>query len=192
MKIAITGSMGSGKSLVASIIRKYNYEVFDCDAMVDSFYKKDSPIYKELADIVKTTSDLKENIKKIFFIDIEIKKKVEEVVYKELLKKIGEFSSSQKEFAFVEVPLLYEIGWEKYFDYVVFVDCDLSLRKKRLKENRGYSESDIKERLKFQQNIEKNIDNADFIITNEGSKSALEKQVCKLLELLEEKYVRYK
>ena len=53
-----------------------------------------------------------------------------------------------------EVPLLFESGWEKYFDESWVVVADEAVVIKRLKQNRGMDDEAIKARLKTQMKSE--------------------------------------
>ena len=69
---------------------------------------------------------------------------------------------------FAEVPLLFEAGWEIYFDLNVIVVTDFDLLIERLAE-RGMTENEAIRRLTAQMDISEKIKRADKIIYNNGS-----------------------
>ncbi|MBQ6125746.1 MAG: dephospho-CoA kinase [Erysipelotrichaceae bacterium] len=66
------------------------------------------------------------------------------------------------------MPLLFEAGWDVYFDRNLLVVTDEKLLKERMKE-RGFSVKQYQERLKTQMPVEEKIKRADKIIYNNGS-----------------------
>ena len=82
---------------------------------------------------------------------------------------------------FVEVPLLFESGWEKYFDESWVVVADEAVVIKRLKQNRSMDDEAIKARLKTQMKSEMKIKKADHVIVNNASLEELQSQIDSLL-----------
>ena len=73
---------------------------------------------------------------------------------------------------FAEVPLLFEVNWDKYFDCNVLIVTDEKILKERLI-NRGLDIIDIENRLKNQMSVKEKIKRADKIIYNNGSLAML-------------------
>jgi dephospho-CoA kinase len=85
----------------------------------------------------------------------------------------------------VEIPLLFETGWERDFDTVVVVRCDPEQQIVRSMEKFGLSREDVEARLKVQRPIETKVSKADFVIDNAGSKTETLVQVQRLFKLFE-------
>ena len=66
---------------------------------------------------------------------------------------------------FAEVPLLFEVNWDKYFDYSLLVVCDKEISLKRLIK-RGVSEKESLRRLDNQMDVSKKIERSNGIIYN--------------------------
>ena len=82
---------------------------------------------------------------------------------------------------FAEVPLLFEAGWEKYFDTSLLVVTDEDLLIERLI-LRGLSKEEAAARLKSQMSVTEKIKRADKIIYNNGSLDDLYRLVDDWLE----------
>ena len=76
-----------------------------------------------------------------------------------------------------EVPLLFETGWEKYFDRTVVVTCSEEIAIQRMMEERNYTLEEAKARLSMQIPAEKQIAMADKVIYNEGDLKELDSQI---------------
>ena len=74
----------------------------------------------------------------------------------------------KEELLFAEVPLLFEAGWDRYFDQNLLVVTNQDILLKRLKD-RGMSRSEALARLKKQMRVSEKKKRADKIIYNNGS-----------------------
>lgn len=189
--IGITGIMGSGKSTLARLLGK-DYPVLSTDKINYDLQQKGEKGY--LA-IVKeySSSILDENqeidrakLASIVFSDQEAKNKLETIMHPLVKEEMDDQLANlqQEQFCFVEVPLLFEKGWEKYFDYTVTISGDVVEIKKRLQKERNLSLQQIEERMSQQFSQEEKEKKADFIIKNDGSMEELEKKVVQLIEQL--------
>ncbi|MFP4352145.1 MAG: dephospho-CoA kinase [Puniceicoccaceae bacterium] len=79
----------------------------------------------------------------------------------------------------VEIPLLFEKNLASSFDFVVSLNCPEPLQVKRLME-RGLSADDIEARKNRQLSGAEKDSRADFVLSNCGTLSFLEKQVIRL------------
>jgi dephospho-CoA kinase len=76
----------------------------------------------------------------------------------------------------VDVPLLFESGWNKRFDEIIVVTAGRRLRVQRLA-NRGFSPADVAKRMKAQWPLAKKVRRGDHIINNGGTKLETKRQV---------------
>lgn len=174
MIIAITGTIGSGKSTVSKHFKDQGYDVYDADKMVHAYYEKDEPVYNYLVDaygekILQDDLSLnRQALAKIVFTNYEELDKLENVVYpivREEILKIKE--KTHNKYVFIEVPLLFEAKMEDIFDKIMMVDASQKTRHQRLL-NKGYSLQDILNREKRQYSDEFKKANSDIIINNDG------------------------
>jgi dephospho-CoA kinase len=80
----------------------------------------------------------------------------------------------------VEVPLLFEGGLEIWFDFTVCVACALTQQLVRL-EQRGLDRPLAEQRISKQLPLMRKIDQADFVLWNEGSLDFLQNQIDRLI-----------
>ena len=185
-KIGITGTIGSGKSSVTKII-KNTYPTLSADVIVSNMYKDKDFIKKVNLAILNKESQVlnKDLLAKTIFSNKEKKVKLESMIHPIVKEKIKKFQEKREGLTFVEVPLLYEAKFEDLFDFVIIVVADENKIVERLKKHRGYSEEEAKSRIQNQYSKEKKKEKADYIIENNLGIEDLEKEVLKLIKLLE-------
>ena len=169
MKIAITGTIGSGKTAVSEYLRSRGYDVFDCDKVNAQLLEENRQGYKAVKKLFpecfagKTLN--KKRLAGEIFSDPEKKRKLEEAMHPLILKELNKRKDDP---LFAEVPLLFEADWDIYFDKNLLIIADEVLLNKRMEE-RGFSKAEFQERLKTQMPVEEKIKRADKIIYNNGS-----------------------
>jgi len=181
-RVAITGSIGSGKSTVSQLLREAGYEVDDCDKINARLLESDQVkklLEKEFRDVIKDDELDKKALAKIVFNDKEALKKLEAIMHPLIKEEIFEHSAD-KDLYICEVPLLFESGWQKYFDYVLTITVDEEIALKRLVK-RGLRKKEARLRLSKQWPLAKKLKGSDYILYNNGSKSDLKKAVTEWL-----------
>jgi len=122
--VALTGSFGSGKSSVLKFVRSLRVSTVDSDAIVASLYKEKA-VRKKLLKAFGTSS--KNELAKLVFSSPSKRQRLESVLHplawKQIKARLAAFKKRDKALAFVEVPLLFEAGWQNRFDETVFVKC---------------------------------------------------------------------
>ena len=178
--IGITGGVGAGKSEILSFIRKnYPSEIYLADEVAHKIKEKGQPCYEQLVellgrDVLKADGEIdKAKMAEIIFADEKILQRVNEIVHpgvKEyILTKIKEAEEKKNVgLFFIEAALLIEAGYETMVDELWYIHADKEIRKKRLRENRGYSSEKIEQIMKSQLSEEEFLKKCDFIIDNSG------------------------
>ena len=188
MKIAITGSIGSGKSSIGVFLREQNQEVFDTDKMVHDLYIKNDRIYQAVVDSFGKgilDSDKKINrtvLGKVVFNDPVAIKRLELIVYPEITKLIQTYEEKEK-LVFYEVPMLFESGMENLFDYVLMVDTDDDIALKRMIQQRPYIKNP-KERLLLQMDRSLKRLKSNYVIENNDTLDSLYSKIIEWLKII--------
>ena len=179
MRIAITGTIGSGKTTVSDYIRSLGYEVFDCDAVNAEILEKRGHelLYESFSECFYDNILDKEKLADIVFSDAEKKKQLEDIMHPLILEELEKINTNT---VIAEVPLLFEVNWDQYFDVKILVVADRNIAISRL-EKRGLSYDDAVKRIENQMSTQEKIKKADRIIYNNGSLSLLYAQIDLLL-----------
>ena len=176
VKAALTGNYGSGKSRVLSIFREMGAFCIDADRIVAGLLEK-----KEVLEKIKMAAgdgvfeDEKLSRKKLaelIFSDPAARKAVEGIIHPLAIREIEESLAKQKSsrayrVALVEIPLLYERGYEGMFDKVITVYVDEKTALGRLMAL-GISPADARQRLSVQMPLLEKVARADYVINNQG------------------------
>lgn len=182
--IAITGSLGSGKSTALKIFRSLGFPIIDCDALVAKLYKKKA-VQKKLSKLFGTSSP-----KKMLSIMLSSKQKrrllektLHPLVWKQLRQKLSSFRKQGKALAFAEVPLLFEAKWHKRFDAIIFVHASKKKCMQRLAK-KGFPRKHALLLQKAQLSPKKKIKSSHYTINNNGNLAKTREQARQVAELL--------
>jgi len=176
MKIAITGNIGSGKSVFSSFAEKRGFSVLKADDISKQILSNDTEVRKEIIKAFGEQSfknnkpDVKYLAEKVFSDPAKLNK-IESILHPRVIKSINdtiELIEDEKKIVFVEAALIYEANMEKLFDYVVLITSNRELRLKRKLKN-GISEEDFVKRESNQIAEEEKRKRADFAFVNDGS-----------------------
>jgi dephospho-CoA kinase len=193
-KIAITGGLAAGKSLVCRYLQELGAYTVSADDIVHQLLSPTSEIGKKVVeifgkDVVKDASFDRKKIAAIAFNDSAKLQRLEETLHPAVLQEIQKryhklLTHNPPPLFVAEIPLLYETSSESYFDDVVVVIAKEPISRERFSNLSHQSEEQYLLRTARLLPIEEKIEKANFVIYNDGSQEQLKKQVRTLFELL--------
>lgn len=168
--VAITGSIGCGKTYISSMIKSLGYIVFDSDKEVKLLYKNSEFLYI----IKKTFPSCFENNKLnkiklrnlVFNNEIELKK-LENIIHPLLKLKLKQKirkSAKKSEFLFIDAALIFEMKWSIYCNYIILADVDKNIQKQRVIKRDNISEQDFEKIIANQMDNDLKKKMSDFVI----------------------------
>ena len=190
LKIAITGSIGSGKSLFAGFIQEKGYTVINADNVSKEILASDSEVKKKVKETFGESSftgneiNLKYLAEKVFSSPENVLR-INSILHPLVVEKINKMMDNEllnNEKVFVEAALIYEANMENMFDLVVLITANQEVRYKRKSEGLDYN--DFLKRNSNQIPDEEKRKAADFIFENNGSTEELKRKAELLLALL--------
>lgn len=188
IKFAIVGNIASGKSEMEAILDKENIVVLDTDIMAHDILidKPDVSVAFSEYDVFEHGKLSKSKLSKLVFDNPELKEKLEEIMHPLIMQEIElAFKTfANEKYLFISVPLLFEVGWEKLFDKIVFIKTDDEIRLNRLMERNNYSKEDALKRINSQKPQEEKFLKVDYIIENNSTKEDFRKNVLEFLSNL--------
>lgn len=153
IKIAITGGIGSGKSLATSVAKSMGYACFSCDQIASELYTE-RKFLKKLKKIfptcvsgrIKLVAD-KKQISQIVFTDKQKLKELNDLTHPLIYEEILSRAEKAGGITFLEIPLLFESGYQDRFDGVIILMRPLKNRVESIKTRSNLTETEIAERI---------------------------------------------
>jgi dephospho-CoA kinase len=192
LKVAITGNIGCGKSTFSKFISELGYPVLYADDISKEILANDSEVRTQIMESFGVQSFHGKKVNHKFladqvFSDPKKLKKINSILHPRVQKKIEElikeFSKSSN-IVFVEAALIYEAKLEKIFNFILIITADQTIRMNRFIKARHLTEKDFFERENNQIKQETKQKRADFVFTNNGSKSELKLKAGLLIKVL--------
>jgi dephospho-CoA kinase len=192
-KIAITGSLATGKSTVSKYFQRLGAYIVNVDNVTHALLRKNDCISKKILSLFgnkvltrgkisrkKLASIVFEDRNKLLQLEKIIHPKVIEVIEKEYEKVDRE--KSYKLFI-VEMPLLYEIGLEDKFDKIILIKSTKENCLKRT-EKRDIDKDQYNKRMQRLIPASKKVKKADFVIENDASLKELKQKIKDIYDVL--------
>ena len=79
---------------------------------------------------------------------------------------------------------MFETGFDKLFDKIIFVQCNDDLRLERLMKRNNFTKEQALKRMNAQMPQDEKIKKSDFILNNNSTKEALLEQVSEFFKVL--------
>ena len=180
-RIGITGTIASGKTTVAILLRKMGFSVFDCDGYSRILYQKTNPCYEKVVaflgeSILDPFGEIdRKKVAEIIFHDEEKRKGLNAIVHPAVIEGMNRFFShhTEEDLVFAEVPLLYEAGMESCFDEILILACPKDEAIRRMMDDRGYTEEEALARYQTMIHHEDDADTNTTVLYNDSTIQAL-------------------
>lgn len=170
LRLGLTGGIGTGKSVVAAILRELGFHVLDADSLAHKLIEPGQPAHDEVArqfgaDIVAPDGHInRARLGSLVFADPAklarlntiVHPRVEAAVYHQLDEWARTLNSPA---AFVEAALLIEAGYQRNLDGMVVTWCRPEQQLARLLA-RGLTEQEARQRIAAQLPMEEKLRHA--------------------------------
>jgi dephospho-CoA kinase len=189
-KVALTGGIATGKSFVLSRLKDRGIAVIDADDIVHEALGPNTSTTNAIADrfgseYLKPDGSIHRTLLAVkIFRDADARREIEAIVHPVVYESILRwFDTLERPMGVASIPLLYETGREKDFDFVVVTVCPPDIQLQRLLERDRMSEAEARQRIAAQIPAEEKAKRADFVILTGGTTQATDLQVDKLIAL---------
>ena len=186
--IAITGSIGCGKTYISNIIRSLYYPVFDADKEIKLFYKNKEfleDIKSEFPKCFENNVFNKRKLRDLVFNDNKKLKKLEAKTHPLLKKKFKnkiKKSAKNSELFFIDAALIFEMGWDVFCDYIILADVDKNIQKQRVIKRDNINEQDFEKIIANQTDNEIKKEKSDFVINTEIPEGIIKVMLIKFID----------
>lgn len=157
--IAVTGGIGSGKSVVCRMLHELGYRVYDCDSRAKELMDSSDSIKKSIAcsiseEVITDAGIDRSRLSEIVFNDIEKLAVLNGIVHRHVLDDICRWSyESTDKVAFIETAILYQSGLDGMVHRVWDVIAPIDLRVRRVMKRNGLDEASVLARIRSQESF---------------------------------------
>lgn len=185
--IGLTGGIASGKSTVSRLLRNHGAIVIDADQVARSVVEPRSEGLRVLVDrwgssILTPAGALdRTRMGELIFNDPQERKALEAIMHpliaQESERRIKQAITMRAPLVIYDAALLFEVGRAEQFRPVVVVACNRDTQISRIMHRDQCSQSTAESRIKAQMSVEEKINQADYVIENNGTMDDLRSAV---------------
>lgn len=196
IKLAITGSIGMGKSTVAAMFAEAGIPLFDADAevrlMQGSGGKLVHKIEERFPGTIRDGAIDREFLAARVLGDRDELAALELIVHPAVMAKREEFIARHRDAPVLlfDIPLLFETGGENAFDKVIVVSAPVDVQRRRVLERTGMTPARFDQIIARQLPDAAKRERADFVIDTSVSLAETRAQVDKILACLADMQAR--
>jgi dephospho-CoA kinase len=190
IRIALTGSIGMGKTTVAEMFQRGGIPVFDADAEVRRLQAPGGALVDKIGEqfpgTVFSGALDRERLATAVLGEPELLARLEALVHPAVSEARDAFIDKNRNAPALlfEIPLLFETGGEKQFDKIIVVTASAETQRARVLEREGMNEAKLTAILARQVPDAEKRARADFVIDTGGDLSTTESQVRDILACL--------
>jgi dephospho-CoA kinase len=194
--LGVTGGIGSGKSSVSRLLSSYcQAPLVDIDQCCRFLLEINQPGWLALRSVFGETFFLQSGevdrvaLREGLFADKKLRGQVDLLLHplaREAMR--GEVARCNAALVLVEIPLLYEAGWQGDVDAVLVVYARRGAQCCRIMRRDGVSRRKATQAIAAQMDLGEKSQRADFVIDNSGAWSVTRKQVVVLGNQLSERF----
>lgn len=177
--IGLTGSIACGKSTVSDFLKSRGFPVVDGDQLSRELTQPGSPVLGEIRrafgeDYFSASGSLNRRaLGRLIFSDPAARQALDDLMAPHLesltLGRIGEARAAGAALCFLDMPLLFEKGYDRFCDAVWSVWLPPDLQLSRLMDRDGYSREEAESRIRSVLSSDEKAARANRVIDNSGT-----------------------
>ncbi|MGN0833841.1 MAG: dephospho-CoA kinase [Kiritimatiellia bacterium] len=174
MRIALTGGIACGKSLVAKFLHEAGVETIDADDIVHELIPDPAERRRLAAEV---------------FADAAKRQALEARLHPLVKARIDAFlaAAAPSALRLAVVPLLFETRWDADYDIICCVSSDEEAQLSRMMTMRGYTRAEAEARMAAQMPVREKAAQSHYVIENNGSGEELKSKVAAFVSWLKER-----
>ncbi|MCI5211592.1 MAG: dephospho-CoA kinase [Candidatus Electrothrix sp. ATG2] len=173
--IGVTGGIGSGKSRVCTFLsNQYNLPLISLDIICRDLLQQQQTGWQALRTLLPDAyfgpnGELDRQLfRQQLFHDSSLRKRVDAVLHPLARHEMEQQAAKLHGPVFVEIPLLFEAGWQDAVQLIIVVYADTPIRLQRIMQRDQITEEEAKKAVAAQQCLRKKATSADHVIDNSG------------------------
>lgn len=190
--LGLTGGIASGKSTADDFFKKENIPIIDSDLIVHQIMEVGQNGYNAVVayfgtNILNDDQTInRRQLGEIVFSDKAKLKKLNELthplVHQEIKLQMEQYSLEKEKLVVIDVPLLFESGFESLCDGVLVISISPELQIKRLMKRNNFTKKEALARIDNQMPLSEKEKRATYVVANIGKISDLEEKLSDLLQ----------
>lgn len=183
----LTGGIATGKSTVGDFFRELGAHIIDADLCAKKAVVAKNPAWHKIVaafgvSILQADGEIdRAALGQIVFNDPVAQKKLEAIVHpvvrQMMLKELAQIQQAPSPLTILDIPLLFESGWDVMVETVIVVYTPETVQLQRLMARDGLTDTQAKSRINAQMPIATKRVLANVVIDNSRSKNDTEGQV---------------
>jgi len=179
MIIGLTGSIASGKSTVAKMLKDYGLPIVDADVVARLVVEPGTPTLQKIVEVFGEDALMedgamnRQKIGSIIFHDEEKRKELNSIIHpairQEMLRQRDEYIENGEKTVIMDIPLLFESKLQHFVEKILVVYVSEETQLERLILRNQLTEEDAKARIASQLPLSEKIHSADAVINNNGT-----------------------
>lgn len=201
--LGLTGSIGMGKSTIATMLKSLNIPVHDADACVHDLLSVKNPAslavavafpYYEFPDLYerKTKAIKRKELGALVFHDDEKRARLEGILHPLVRKSQADFIRAaalmRREIICLDIPLLFETGAQTRVDYTLCITAPAFIQRARVMARPNMNEGKFAAILSRQMQDGEKRARADFVIRNGLNRAHTMKELKTVLQEIRERH----
>ncbi len=178
--IAITGGIGSGKSIISDILRAMGHKVYDYDTRAKALMDTDESIKNDLIDLISIDAVRNDRtidrklLSEIVFNDPDALSRLNSIVHKAVRADLRRWrDTSSDKTVWVETAILYASRLDREVDEVWEVTAPTELRVQRVMKRNSMSREQVLARISSQSTTAAQLHPLTKAIVNDGVEPVL-------------------
>jgi dephospho-CoA kinase len=172
--IGLTGGIASGKSTASAYFRKLDIPVIDCDLIVRELWQDSDAMNQAVYDTFGLSGRLAQDrvlLSNMVFTSETKRKLLNDIVHPYVFEKVEQEKAFYDRYPLIviDMPLLFEVGYQHQVDYTVLIYSDQKTQVDRLRNRNGYKVKDALMRVQSQMPMSEKKKLATYVIDNRGS-----------------------
>ena len=179
-QVGVTGGIGSGKTLVCSVLEKFGVPVYKADLQARRLMQEDPELMDRIVELFGEEAYLGGALNRTYlaervFGNGELLARLNAAVHPAVRKDYQRWLADQQDVPYVveEAAILFESGASRWMDLVVMVYAPEALRIFRVMQRDGVSEETVKRRMAHQMGEEEKRSRSDLVIFNDENRRLL-------------------
>ncbi|PIC80445.1 dephospho-CoA kinase [Sporosarcina sp. P18a] len=192
MIIGLTGSIASGKSTVANMLREKGYPIVDADVIAREVVEPGSPLLDKIQqtfgkEVLREDGTLnREQLGAIIFGNQKKRQQLNELMHPairgRMVNQKEDYLTQGYQTVIMDIPLLFESRLQDYVEKIIVVSVTKQIQKQRLMARNEWTEAEADARIASQLDMDSKEQGADAVIYNNETLDETEKQLDAILE----------